>query len=147
MALARCEGHPDLESPTGRAHGRALPLLGLGVVIQAVVLMISDAERRPVDPQPVSSSDAGNYLIALAAAPNAGLVSGDRHLVDFKGRLHVYSPATFSTLPQPAPTQVRQPALARHQERPASLRRQFPSRSPGHPSWQSIIRVSPRALS
>lgn len=45
---------------------------------------------------PISSSGAGDdYLIALAAERNAALVSGDRHLLDLKGRIPVYSPRDF----------------------------------------------------
>jgi uncharacterized protein len=47
-------------------------------------------------PPPVSSSDAGDdYLIALAAEQKAALVSGDRHLLDLRGRIPVYSPRDF----------------------------------------------------
>jgi predicted nucleic acid-binding protein len=47
----------------------------------------------------VRSSDPGDdYLIALAAEQNAALVSGDRHLLDLKGRIPVYSPRDFLEL-------------------------------------------------
>jgi putative PIN family toxin of toxin-antitoxin system len=48
---------------------------------------------------PVRSSDPGDdYLIALAAEQTAALVSGDRHLLDLKDRIPVYSPSDFLAL-------------------------------------------------
>ena len=43
---------------------------------------------RPDDPDDV-------YLVALAVAEGAALVSGDRHLLDLAGELPSYSPAEF----------------------------------------------------
>jgi uncharacterized protein len=38
------------------------------------------------------------YLIALAVASGAALVSGDRHLTDLPGRLPIFTPAEFLDL-------------------------------------------------
>lgn len=37
-----------------------------------------------------------DYLIALASAQRAALVSGDKHLLGFEGEIPVFSPRTFS---------------------------------------------------
>jgi putative PIN family toxin of toxin-antitoxin system len=54
----------------------------------------------PDAPPPISSRDPGDdYLLALAAAENAFLVSGDEHLLSpegsLAGRLPIRSPAAF----------------------------------------------------
>ena len=50
----------------------------------------------PDGPPEIRSADPGDdYLIALAAAAHAAVVSGDRHLLDLAGRLPVYSPTEF----------------------------------------------------
>lgn len=55
-----------------------------------------DSREDPTDAPPVRSSDPGDdYLIALAAASQAIIVSGDRHLLDLGDDLPVYSPAAF----------------------------------------------------
>ncbi|GAC1316776.1 MAG: hypothetical protein NVSMB25_03160 [Thermoleophilaceae bacterium] len=65
----------------------------------AAVRWLADGATHVPDaahPPPVSSRDPGDdYLIALAAGQNAALVSGDRHLLDMKGRIPVYSPRDF----------------------------------------------------
>ena len=53
----------------------------------------------PVVAAPARSADPGDdYLIALAAEAHAALVSGDRHLLDLRGRIPVYSPRAFLAL-------------------------------------------------
>jgi uncharacterized protein len=48
------------------------------------------------DPPPARSADPGDdYLIGLAAAAGALLVSGDSHLLDLPGDLPILSVATF----------------------------------------------------
>jgi putative PIN family toxin of toxin-antitoxin system len=48
----------------------------------------------PAGPPPVRSVDPGDdYLVALAAAERAVLVSGDRHLTVLAGRIPVRTPA------------------------------------------------------
>ena len=55
--------------------------------------------KDPPEPPAVLSSDPGdNYLLALAAAQNAVLVSGDRHLLSLAGNLPVYAPRDFLEL-------------------------------------------------
>ena len=50
----------------------------------------------PPSPAPVRSEDpADDYLIALAAAQRAVLVSGDGHLTVLAGRIPVRTPAAF----------------------------------------------------
>jgi putative PIN family toxin of toxin-antitoxin system len=69
---------------------------------EAAVLWLAAGTTRARDATtqaPVRSSDPGDdYLIALAAEQNAALVSGDRHLLDLKGRIPVYSPRDFLEL-------------------------------------------------
>ena len=53
----------------------------------------------PVDPPPVKSDDPGDdYLISLAAAGRALLVSGDKHLLALGGKIPVYAPSDFLAL-------------------------------------------------
>jgi len=57
----------------------------------------------PDGPPPILSRDPGDdYLLALAAAENALLVSGDEHLLSLEGslagRLPIHSPAPFLEL-------------------------------------------------
>jgi putative PIN family toxin of toxin-antitoxin system len=50
----------------------------------------------PARPPPVRSPDPGDdYLIALAAAQGAVIVSGDAHLLQLVGKIPVHSPADF----------------------------------------------------
>jgi putative PIN family toxin of toxin-antitoxin system len=50
----------------------------------------------PAAAAPARSADPGDdYLIALAAARQAVLVSGDRHLLDLADRIPVFEPAAF----------------------------------------------------
>lgn len=53
----------------------------------------------PDRPPPVRSADPGDdYLLELAATENALLVSGDDHLLALRGKLPIYSPASFLAL-------------------------------------------------
>lgn len=59
----------------------------------------ADLVQDPDAPPAVLSPDPGdNYLIALAAAARAVIVSGDRHLLGLAEQLPVYSPASFLAL-------------------------------------------------
>jgi uncharacterized protein len=50
----------------------------------------------PVEPPPMRSSDPGDdYLLALAAAERAVLVSGDRHLLELRAGPEIQSPSDF----------------------------------------------------
>ncbi|MGH2883031.1 MAG: putative toxin-antitoxin system toxin component, PIN family [Solirubrobacteraceae bacterium] len=66
---------------------------------QAVVKWLSESAtvvREPDAQPPVRSADPGDdYLIALAAARQAILVSGDRHLLDLAAEIPVFTPAVF----------------------------------------------------
>lgn len=60
--------------------------------IQGAALMAAD----PQDPHPLRSPDPDDdYLIALANAQSAVLVSGDSDLLDLAGRAPICSPADF----------------------------------------------------
>lgn len=55
-----------------------------------------DLRDDPAGEPPVRSPDAGDdYLISLAAASRAVIVSGDSHLLDLGEDLPVYSPPAF----------------------------------------------------
>ena len=52
--------------------------------------------ENPPDAPSIRSTDPGDdYLLALAEAAQAVLVSGDRHLLELDDRLPIYSPAAF----------------------------------------------------
>ena len=54
--------------------------------------VVADPETDP----PVHSRDPGDdYLITLAAAHRAALVSGDKHLLALEGEMPVFSPRAF----------------------------------------------------
>lgn len=67
-----------------------------------LVSWVSDAASvmADIDPHPaIRASDPGDYyLIALAAGHGAALVSGDRHLLELKGRIPVYAAVDFLEL-------------------------------------------------
>ena len=88
--LERALAYPKLRERINPAEVRELVDL-LGREAQ----MVDD----PDDPPSLRSADPGDdYLIALAAAAQAAIVSGDRHLLDLAQRLPVYSPAEFLAL-------------------------------------------------
>ncbi len=58
----------------------------------------------PDGPPPLRSADPGDdYLLALAAAENALLVSGDDHLLELSSELPIHSPARFLALLEERP--------------------------------------------
>jgi uncharacterized protein len=74
---------------------RYLELDAIGATLR---LLRQDGElvADPSGPPPVHCEDPGDdYLIALAHAKNAALVSGDRHLLDLAGKIPVFSPSDF----------------------------------------------------
>jgi putative PIN family toxin of toxin-antitoxin system len=85
--LERVLGYPKLRERVSKAEaGELVELLRSGADLRA------DPGLTP----PVRSADPGDdYLIALAAASQAVLVSGDRHLLSLGDDLPVYSPAQF----------------------------------------------------
>ena len=64
-----------------------------------IVRWLADGATVAADPAtdpPVHSRDPDDdYLIALAAAHHAALVSGDRHLLALEGEIPVFSPRAF----------------------------------------------------
>jgi uncharacterized protein len=63
----------------------------------ALLTRSADLVADPDIPPPITSVDPGDdYLIALAAAQNAVLVSGDRHLLDLSEVVPVRDPATLA---------------------------------------------------
>lgn len=86
--LERAFDYPKLRSRIPTADGR-----------EFVELLRRRADLRddPADPPRFKSADPKyDYVIALAAASQAVIVSGDRHLLDLGDDLPVYSPAAFS---------------------------------------------------
>lgn len=74
---------------------RYLELDAVGATIR---LLREDGElvADPAGPPPVRCADPGDdYLISLAHARNAALISGDKHLLDLAGRIPVFSPSKF----------------------------------------------------
>ena len=72
--------------------------LELDAVGASIRLLREDGElvADPAGPPPVRCADPGDdYLISLAHARNAALISGDRHLLDLAGKIPVFSPSQF----------------------------------------------------
>lgn len=69
-----------------------------------ILLLRATAEIAADHPKPPSrSADAGDdYLLALAEAEDALLVSGDKHLLDVAGRFPVRTPREFFDSLEPA---------------------------------------------
>lgn len=85
--LERALGYPKLANRITQAEAQEL-----------VALLRNEADMHddPDTPAPVRSPDPGDdYLISLAAAAQAVIVSGDRHLVDLDEDIPVYSPVAF----------------------------------------------------
>jgi putative PIN family toxin of toxin-antitoxin system len=88
--LVRALGYPKLRKHINDAE-----------VIEFVDLLRRRGEHRddPTGPAPIQSSDPDDdYVIALAAAADAVIVSGDRHLLDLGDVAPVYKPAAFLDL-------------------------------------------------
>lgn len=88
----------ELESVLRREKFRRY--LELDAVGATLRLLRQDGElvADPAGPPPIHCEDPGDdYLIALAHARNAALVSGDRHLLDLRGKIPVFSPSEFLT--------------------------------------------------
>lgn len=85
--LERALAYPKLRSIVRADEAAAF----LDVVARSAVIA-----NDPEPPPPTRSADPGDdYLLALAAAAGAILVSGDRHLLDLAPGLPIESPATF----------------------------------------------------
>jgi putative PIN family toxin of toxin-antitoxin system len=62
----------------------------------ALLARTAEFSADPQGPPPVHSADPkDDYLVALAAAQRAVVVSGDAHLTDLAGRIPVRRPAEF----------------------------------------------------
>lgn len=88
--LERAHGYRKLRTRVTRAEAEEL-----------VELLRGEADLRddPDTPPVVNSPDPGDdYLISLAAAAQAVIVSGDHHLLDMDDDLPVYSPTVFLEL-------------------------------------------------
>lgn len=71
---------------------------------ELIALLVQGAARveDPRDPAPVRSPDPDDdYLITLAQAASAILVSGDRHLLGLKDQIPVYSAVEFMAMLEP----------------------------------------------
>ncbi|MGH2952784.1 MAG: putative toxin-antitoxin system toxin component, PIN family [Solirubrobacterales bacterium] len=81
------------------AYPKIQRLIPAGEAEEFISWMVAGAELvdDPGEPPAIRSEDPGDdYLIALAAAERAALVSGDKHLQALSDRLPVFSPAQFS---------------------------------------------------
>jgi putative PIN family toxin of toxin-antitoxin system len=88
--FARALAYPKLRRHIPQADAEALTRW-----IDRIATKVSD----PALPAPARSSDPDDdYLVALAAAHLAILVSGDKHLLDLAGRIPVLSPRQFLEL-------------------------------------------------
>lgn len=85
--LARALAYPKLRQLISEEEADA---------VLAWIIGSATAAPDPESPPPVHSDDPGDdYLIALASAERAALVSGDKHLLDLAGEIPVYSPRQF----------------------------------------------------
>lgn len=85
--LERALTYPKLRSRVGATEAREL----IALLVQ-VAARVDD----PAGPAPVRSPDSDDdYLIALAAAASAVLVSGDAHLLGLREQIPVYAAAEF----------------------------------------------------
>jgi uncharacterized protein len=85
--LRRALGYPKLARLVPPADADAL----VGLLGRSAELVAD-----PPGPPPLASADPkDDYLVALAAAARAVIVSGDTHLTDLADRIPVRSPAAF----------------------------------------------------
>ncbi len=88
--LRRAVTYPKLRRLVPASEGEAF----VGWIAEAATLA-SD----PGGPPPIDSPDPGDaYLLALAAAQDAVLVSGDRHLLGLADGFPVRTPASFLSM-------------------------------------------------
>lgn len=88
--LKQALAYPKLRRHIGEADAAGL------------IRWVADSATVVVDPDtepPVHSRDPDDdYLIGLASAHRAALVSGDKHLLDLEGQIPVFSPRAFLDL-------------------------------------------------
>jgi uncharacterized protein len=88
--LRRALAYPKLRARIGAEDAAA--------VVRWLAGSATLAAQPPTDP-PVRSSDPGDdYLIALAEAHRAALVSGDGHLLELASEIPVFAPRAFLEL-------------------------------------------------
>lgn len=86
----------ELESVLRRDKFRRY--LDLDDVSAGIRLLLDEGQlvEDPDGPPPLRCADPqDDYLIALAHQEQAALVSGDRHLLELKGKIPVFSPGEF----------------------------------------------------
>jgi putative PIN family toxin of toxin-antitoxin system len=99
-ALLLTELERALAYPKLRKYIEPLEAAELVALLHREAQVVDDSATAPA----VRSSDPGDdYLIALAAAAHAAIVSGDKHLLTLADAIPVYSPAQFLALLDDAP--------------------------------------------
>jgi len=84
-----------LAYPTVRSSVTGIEAAAFLALLEGGATTIDD----PTRPPSLRTADPNDdYLVALAEAARAVIVSGDRHLLDMAGRLPVYAPADFLRL-------------------------------------------------
>lgn len=94
--LERALGYPKVRKRVSEAEAQ-----------EVLELLRREADLRedPPGPPPARSADPGDdYVITLAAETQSVIVSGDRHLLDLRDELPVYTPAEFLSLVEEIPT-------------------------------------------
>lgn len=85
--LRRVLAYPKISVRVGPADAQAFLAL-----LNDTAVIVDD----PTQPPTIRTADPGDdYLVALAQAARAVIVSGDKHLLAMAGKLPVYSPADF----------------------------------------------------
>lgn len=93
--LERALGYPKVRKRVSEAEAQ-----------EVLDLLRREAEQRedPPGPPPSRSADPGDdYVITLAADAQSVIVSGDRHLLDMRKELPVYTPSEFLSLVEGSP--------------------------------------------
>jgi predicted nucleic acid-binding protein len=87
--LARAHAYPNIrERPADEAS--------------AFVGLLRHTARLAPDPEPPARRSADDYLLSLAEAERAVLVSGDQHVLALAGELPIFTPRAFlDALPEP----------------------------------------------
>jgi putative PIN family toxin of toxin-antitoxin system len=67
-------------------------------VVELLRRSATSAQDPHADPPKRSVDPGDDYLVALAAAERAALVSGDRHLLALEGDLPIFAPGAFLAL-------------------------------------------------
>ena len=88
--LERALGYPKLRKRVSAAEAEE---------VLELLHREADVREDPPGPPPVRSPDPGDdYVIILAAETQSVIVSGDRHLLDLRDELPVYTPSEFLSL-------------------------------------------------